>query len=124
MGIGQVTELKRFANGNGHLFFGPDMLETVNKGLAEYYGEVLADCPEEAPKKRTGTAVSKDLAFYRTPDAAAGLSGPADSPAAPTPDRHPGAATPKVHSHWFSKGQQSANAATMAAPLALGRDLS
>jgi len=63
--------LKRFANGNGHLFFGPDMLKTVNEGLAEFYGDVLPDCPEEAPKKRTGTAVSKDLAFYRTPDAAA-----------------------------------------------------
>lgn len=63
--------LKRFNNGNGHLFFGPTMLEAVNKALAEYYGDVIADCPEERPKKRTGTAVSKDLQFYRTPDSVA-----------------------------------------------------
>lgn len=63
--------LKRFSNGNGHLFFGPDMLETVNKGLAEYYGEVLPDCPEERPTRARSTEVSKDLAFYRTPAAVA-----------------------------------------------------
>jgi hypothetical protein len=63
--------LKRFANGNGHLFFSPEVLKNVNNALAEYYGEVLPDCPEATPKKRTGTAVSKDLQFYPTPQAAA-----------------------------------------------------
>lgn len=63
--------LKRFANGNGHLFFGPEMLRKINNALTEYYGEVLPDCPEATPKRRTGTAVSKDLQFYRTPQAAA-----------------------------------------------------
>lgn len=63
--------LKRFSNGNGHLFFGPDMLVAVNRALAEYYGEVIPDCPEERPAKAASTAVAKDLQFYRTPQAAA-----------------------------------------------------
>lgn len=64
-------KLRRFANGNGHLFFGPEALRQVNKGLAEYYGEVLPDCPEATPRKAKSTEVSKDLQFYRTPDAVA-----------------------------------------------------
>jgi hypothetical protein len=63
--------LRRFANGNGHLFFGPVMLDAVNRALAEYYGEVLPDCPEERPARAKSTEVSKDLAFYRTPAAVA-----------------------------------------------------
>lgn len=63
--------LKRFANGNGHLFFAPEALEQVNKALAEYYGEVLPDCPEATPRRAASTEVSKDLQFYRTPDAVA-----------------------------------------------------
>lgn len=60
--------LKRFENGNGHLFFGPEALADVNRALAEYYGEVLPDCPDERPsKQRTGTEVSKDLQYYPTP---------------------------------------------------------
>ena len=60
--------LKRFSNGNGHLFFAPGTLADINRALAEYYGEVLADCPEERPtKQRTGTSVSKDLQYYPTP---------------------------------------------------------
>lgn len=62
--------LKRFSNGNGHLFFGPDALTAINIALAEYYGEVLPDCPSERPEKqRAGTAVSKDLQYYPTPAA-------------------------------------------------------
>jgi hypothetical protein len=63
--------LKRFANGNGHLFFGPSMLAAVNKALREHYGEVLPDCPEAAPKRAQSTEVSKDLQFYATPQAVA-----------------------------------------------------
>lgn len=63
--------LRRFSNGNGHLFFAPDVLLQVNRALAEYYGEVLPDCPEETPAKAKGTAVARDLQFYRTPEAAA-----------------------------------------------------
>jgi len=63
--------LRRFSNGNGHLFFSPDVLLQVNRALAEYYGDVLPDCPEETPAKAKGTAVARDLQFYRTPEAAA-----------------------------------------------------
>ncbi len=61
--------IKRFKNGNAHIFFGPEALKTINKALSEYYGEVLPDCPEERTERRrqTSTAVSKDLAFYGTP---------------------------------------------------------
>lgn len=61
--------LKRFQNGNGHLFFAQDTLRDINRALAEFYGDVLADCPEERPAKRTNTAVSKDLQYYPTPRA-------------------------------------------------------
>jgi hypothetical protein len=62
------VRLKRFSNGNGHLSFEPEQLLAINRGLAEYYGEVLADCPDERPdKKQTSTAVSKDLQYYPTP---------------------------------------------------------
>lgn len=64
------VRLRRFSNGNGHLFFEPDALKDINRALAEYYGEVLADCSEEKPtEKRPGTAVSKDLQYYPTPAA-------------------------------------------------------
>lgn len=59
---------KRFQNGNGHLFFNPTTLKDINRALAEYYGEVLADCHEQKPANRQqSTAVSKDLQYYPTP---------------------------------------------------------
>lgn len=70
--IGRGIWLKRFQNGNGHLFFSPDALADINRALAEFYGDVLADCPDddaERPKPRASTAVSKDLQFYPTPRA-------------------------------------------------------
>jgi hypothetical protein len=63
--------LRRFQNGNGHLFFDPETLLQVNLSLAEYYGEVLPDCPEATPKRAKSTEVCKDLQFYRTPEAVA-----------------------------------------------------
>lgn len=70
--IGRGVWLKTFQNGNGHLFFGPDALRDINMALAEFYGDVLPDCPDwqdgERPAPRaSGTAVSKDLQFYPTP---------------------------------------------------------
>lgn len=60
--------LKTFQNCNGHLYFAPDTLRDINLALAEYYGEVLPDCPEDRPtKQRASTAVSKDLQYYPTP---------------------------------------------------------
>lgn len=60
--------LKTFANGNGHLFFGRVALREINLALAEYYGDVLADVQEEEATKRPGTAISKDLQYYPTPE--------------------------------------------------------
>lgn len=60
--------LRRFSNGNGHLFFAPDTVRDINMALAEYYGAVLADCADDAPtEKRQSTAVAKDLQYYPTP---------------------------------------------------------
>lgn len=62
------VRLRRFSNGNGHLFFEPDTLRDINLALAEYYGDVLPDCSDDKPDEhRPGTAVSKDLQYYPTP---------------------------------------------------------
>lgn len=64
------VRLRRFANGNGHLFFEPNELNDINRALAEYYGDVLPDTTEAKPtQKRQSTAVSKDLQYYPTPAA-------------------------------------------------------
>ncbi|MFG1304186.1 DUF4942 domain-containing protein [Xanthobacter autotrophicus] len=66
--IGRGVWLKRFKNGRGHLFFGPEALRDVNRALAEFYGDVLPDAAEERPAApRASTAVSKDLQYYPTP---------------------------------------------------------
>lgn len=69
--IGRGVWLRRFQNGNGHLFFGPAALRDINMALAEFYGDVLPDCHEEAnrPAPRSSTAVAKDLQYYPTPAA-------------------------------------------------------
>lgn len=67
--IGRDVWLKRYANGNGHLYFGPDAQRDINMALAEFYGDVLPDAEEEDATPRASTAVSKDLQFYWTPDA-------------------------------------------------------
>jgi hypothetical protein len=68
--VGRGVRLRRFANGNGHLFFEPHTLRDINMALAEYYGDVLPDTTEEKPATpRPGTAVSKDLQYYPTPQA-------------------------------------------------------
>lgn len=64
----QGITIKAFKNGNAHLIFDKFALVDINKGLAEYYGDVLPDVEGERPtKKQESTAVSKDLQFYRTP---------------------------------------------------------
>jgi hypothetical protein len=59
--------IRRFANGNAHVFFAPATLLDINRALAEFYGEVLPDAEEDDAPKRASTAISKDLAFYWTP---------------------------------------------------------
>lgn len=67
--VGRDVWLRRFDNGNGHLFFGPKALRSINLALSEYYGEVLADCADDRPDApRASTAVSKDLQYYPTPE--------------------------------------------------------
>jgi hypothetical protein len=60
--------LKKYANGNGHLYFGASALLDINRGLAEFYGEVLPDVEPEDAKPAAGTNVSKDLQFYWSPE--------------------------------------------------------
>lgn len=67
--IGRDIWLKRYSNGNGHLYFGPDALLDINRGLAEFYGDVLPDVDPDQPERAPSTAVAKDLQFYWTPDA-------------------------------------------------------
>ncbi len=61
--------IRKFGNGNAHVFFSPETLKDINRALAEFYGEVLPDAEEEDAKPRTGTAVSKDLQYYWSPQA-------------------------------------------------------
>jgi hypothetical protein len=58
--------LRGFRNGNMHVIFDAAACRDINLALAEYYGEVLPDMPDESAKVK-GTAVSKDLAYYPTP---------------------------------------------------------
>jgi hypothetical protein len=67
--VGRDVWLKRYDNGNGHLYFGPTALLDINRGLAEFYGDVLPDVDPEQPERAPSTAVAKDLQFYWTPDA-------------------------------------------------------
>ncbi|TPM53313.1 DUF4942 domain-containing protein [Mesorhizobium sp. B2-2-4] len=59
--------IRKFSNGNAHVFFAPETLTDINRALAEFYGEVLPDAEEENAKPRAGTSVSKDLQFYWSP---------------------------------------------------------
>ena len=62
--------LKTYLNGNGHLYFGPDALKDINRALAAYYGEVLADCYDgDLHKGQNKQEVCKDLQYYPTPAA-------------------------------------------------------
>lgn len=67
---GRDVWLKRYENGNGHLYFGPTALLDINRGLAEFYGDALPDAEPEGVKPSASTAVSKDLQFYWSPPAA------------------------------------------------------
>ncbi len=61
-------ELRRFKNGNAHLHFDKSTIKDINLALAEYYGEVLPDTPQETDKPQQSTAISKDLQYYPTPE--------------------------------------------------------
>ena len=59
--------IRKFGNGNVHVFFDKWALLDINKALAEFYGEVLPDAEDEGVKPSASTAVSKDLQFYWSP---------------------------------------------------------
>lgn len=59
--------VRKFANGNAHVFFTPPTLLDINRALAEFYGDVLPDAEPEGVKPTASTAVAKDLQFYWTP---------------------------------------------------------
>ena len=61
--------IRKFGNGNAHVYFTPTTLLDINRALAEFYGEVLPDAEPENVKPSASTAVSKDLQFYPTPRA-------------------------------------------------------
>ena len=60
--------IRRFGNGNAHVFFAPETLRDINMALAEFYGEVLPDVDPDQPERAPSTAVAKDLQFYWSPD--------------------------------------------------------
>lgn len=66
--IDRGLTVRRFSNGNAHVFFAPTTLLDINRALAEFYGDVLPDAEEEGVKPRASTAVSKDLQFYWSPN--------------------------------------------------------
>lgn len=59
--------VRKFKNGNAHVFFDKPELDDINRALAEFYGDVLPDTPDAPEAKQPGTAVAKDLQFYPTP---------------------------------------------------------
>jgi hypothetical protein len=59
--------VRRFGNGNAHVFFDQWALLDINRALAEFYGEVLPDAENDDEPLRPGTTVAKDLQFYWSP---------------------------------------------------------
>lgn len=59
--------VRKYANGNAHVFFDKATLLDINRALAEFYGDVLPDAEPEGVKPTATTAVAKDLQFYWTP---------------------------------------------------------
>lgn len=66
--------IRGFKNGNAHFWFlRDDLVEKVNKLLAEHYGEVIGDAmpAEDDPLANVKTLPAKRYGFYPTPDDAA-----------------------------------------------------
>lgn len=61
--------VRRFGNGNVHVFFDAPTLLDINRALAEFYGEVLPDAEDDGAELRPGTEVARDLQFYWSPPA-------------------------------------------------------
>ncbi|WP_146188342.1 DUF4942 domain-containing protein [Methylosinus sporium] len=64
-------KIRAFKNGNAHLWFTrDDLVEKVNKLLAEYYGEVVGDArtADDDPLENRKMTPAKDWGFFPTPD--------------------------------------------------------
>lgn len=71
--ITRYFKVRIFKNGNAHLWFlRDDLVEKVNRLLAEYYGEVIGDKQpsEEDPLGTFKLTPAKDFGFYPTPPGA------------------------------------------------------
>lgn len=66
--------VRRYKNGNAHVYFDAPTLLDINRALAEFYGEVLPDAEPENVKPSASTAVSKDMQYYPTPKAVAEMA--------------------------------------------------
>lgn len=70
----EYFRVRIFKNGNAHLWFRrDDLVEKVNRILANYYGEVIGDArtQEADPLKNRKTTPAKAFGFFPTPAAAA-----------------------------------------------------
>lgn len=59
--------IRKFGNGNAHVFFDAAAQLDINRALAEFYGEVLPDIDPDKPERTPSTAVATDLQFYWSP---------------------------------------------------------
>lgn len=69
----EYFKVRCFKNGNAHLWFARgDLVEKVNKLLAEYYGEVIADgeTQEEDPLQNRKLTPARRFGFFPTPQEA------------------------------------------------------
>lgn len=70
----EYFKIRGFKNGNAHLWFRrDDLVQKVNRLLAEYYGEVIGDgqTAEEDPFANVKTTPARYFGFFPTPDDAA-----------------------------------------------------
>lgn len=73
----EYYKIRGFKNGNAHLWFTrDDLVEKVNKILADWYGEVIGDAQQQAPDifdntAAAGRSLARRYGFFPTPDGAA-----------------------------------------------------
>jgi hypothetical protein len=63
--------MRGFQNGNAHLVFDREAQTAINKALAEFYGDTLADTSEDVQRRQPSTDLAANLAYYPTPETVA-----------------------------------------------------
>ena len=64
----KFLKVRTFMNGNAHLWFASkDIVNRLNRALADYYGAVLPDAVTGNKPTKPGTDLARDLQFYPTP---------------------------------------------------------